>query len=188
MVATEKCLSSFLQFLSILLQRPNTKKRQSVKLQNSSKLSEICKMFFFNLISLKHAVKLNNGDAFVGAVPELFKGIWRQRLWPCVWPWLLVCLSWFLAIAALRISWLAVSLQLALITCHFGPLQSSLLLPPITFTLYCLEIINGKTTEGQRTKLRSKQVRMRTQQKVLCFVEDSCGVGVSHNYTMTLLN
>lgn len=144
--------------------------------------------FFFNLISLKHAVKLNNGDAFVGAVTELFKGIWRQRLWPCVWPWLLVCLLCFLAIAALRISWLAVSLQLALITCHFGLLQLSLLLPPITFTLYCLEIINGKMTEGQRTKLPLKQVRMRTQQKVLCFVQDSCGVGLSHYYTMTLLN
>lgn len=52
-------------------------------------------MFFSNLISnkiKKHAVKIkkkktsgNNtvdadGDAFVGAVTELFKGIWGQRL------------------------------------------------------------------------------------------------------------
>lgn len=99
---------------------------------------------------------------------ELFKGIWRQRLWPCVGPWLLVCLLWFLAIAALRISWRAVSLQLALITGHFSPLQLSLLLPPITFTLYCLDIINGKTTAEDKASFKAGEGEKSAKSTVTC--------------------
>lgn len=66
-----------------------------------------------------------------------------------------MCLLWFLAIAALRISWCAVSLQLALITGHFEPLQLTLLLPPISFTLYCSDTINDKTTAEDKALFKA---------------------------------
>lgn len=158
--------------------------RNKAKCQITSKKWKIGNLdhFFFNLISKKikkHAAKLNkktsgnhtvdaDGDAFVGAAAELFKGIWGQRLWPCVWPWLLVCLLWFLAIAALRISWRAVSLQLALITGHFGSLQLSLLLPPITFTLYRSDIINGKTTAEDKASFKAGESEKSAKSDRLC--------------------